>query len=308
MFLRAAWWRRLIRRTEGARAALLFQRGRILCGLAVVLALSACTFGSPAPPTSPSRRQSAYPFVGVKPYYLALGDSLAFGFQPDGNFSDGYSAQWYANLQQHGSQHLTNYGCSGETTHTFIHGGCPQPAFRHIQYTRSQLAMALAFLRQHAGQVSPVSLDIGADDLLPDFQFSLCSVKANFQHALAQVDGDLTRTILPQLIQALTDQQGRRTGDLVLMNYYNPFANHCKNSATFTDLVNQHLAHDAAQFHLPLANVYQSFGGGKTPNAQLCVRTWVCGATNGIRRAADIHPTTLGYHLIAQTFATLTGY
>jgi hypothetical protein len=134
--------------------------------------------------------------------------------------------------------------------------------YRHIQYNGSQFSMAVNFLKQHTGQVSPVSLDIGADDLLPDYARATCGVKASFQQDLARVDIDLTKTILPQLVQTLTNSHGQRTGDLVLMNYYNPFANECGDSTRFIAELNQHLANDAAQFQLPLANVFRAFGGG----------------------------------------------
>src|SRR5262245_31228239 len=40
--------------------------------------------------------QAPRPFAGVKEYYLGLGDSLAFGFQPNFDFTHGYVYQWYA--------------------------------------------------------------------------------------------------------------------------------------------------------------------------------------------------------------------
>src|SRR5579885_1869040 len=39
------------------------------------------------------------PLVGPKAYYLALGDSLAFGYQPNLNWAGGYASDFYTNLQ-----------------------------------------------------------------------------------------------------------------------------------------------------------------------------------------------------------------
>ena len=39
-----------------------------------------------------------------------------------------------------------------------------------------------------------------------------------------------------------------RPGDLVMLNYYNPFAKICSNSAPFVKKLNEHLAADAAKF------------------------------------------------------------
>src|SRR3989440_12894543 len=57
--------------------------------------------------------------------YLALGDSLAFGYQPSGVFDQGYVQQLHA---MHPDLTLTNLGCPGETSQTLVAGGrCPYP-------------------------------------------------------------------------------------------------------------------------------------------------------------------------------------
>jgi lysophospholipase L1-like esterase len=97
-------------------------------------------------------------------YYLSLGDSLSQGVQPDPAGASlptqqGYPNQLYAALRAgHPGLRLVKLGCSGETTHTMIHGGiCSYPA-------GSQLAEATRFLRAHRGQVSLITIDIGAND------------------------------------------------------------------------------------------------------------------------------------------------
>jgi hypothetical protein len=120
----------------------------------------------------PTHRAPAHPVTApvaaVKPYYLAPGDSLAFGFQPNFDWDHGYAAQWWTDLQTHGSRNYATHGCSGETTHEFISGGCPFTKLRHSYSGGSQLDAAVTFINDHAGQLGPVSLDIGADDMLPD--------------------------------------------------------------------------------------------------------------------------------------------
>ena len=98
------------------------------------------------------------------PYYLALGDSLAIGWQPTGfgtgaPSDQGYVDQLYAQLQQQDANlRLQKLGCSGETTTTMIEGGiCSYPR-------GSQLAQAVAFLRTH--RVALVTLNIGGDNIL----------------------------------------------------------------------------------------------------------------------------------------------
>ncbi len=96
------------------------------------------------------------------PYYLALGDSLAFGYQPTQVFDQGYVNQLYAIRHARDRRlALMNLGCPGETSGSLIHGGvCLYPG------VASQLDTALAFLRAHPGRVRLITLDIGANDIL----------------------------------------------------------------------------------------------------------------------------------------------
>ena len=98
-------------------------------------------------------------------YYLALGDSLAQGVQPDATGASvetrqGYPDQLYAALHpRHPGLRLVKLGCPGETTGTMIDGGI-------CRYSGgSQLAAAVAFLRAHRGHVLLITIDIGANDL-----------------------------------------------------------------------------------------------------------------------------------------------
>jgi hypothetical protein len=58
--------------------------------------------------------------------------------------------------------------------------------------------------------------------------------------------------------------------------------------------VNDHLAADAAQFKIPVVDVYRAFDAGAGMAANICKYTWICDA-----RFHDIHPTTDGYRVIA---------
>ena len=127
--------------------------------LAVVTAIAALTACSGPAPSHPA-------MVKAPPatYYLALGDSLAQGVQPNAAgvsvaTPDGYADQVYAAL--HPSRpglRLVKLGCPGETSTSMINGGI-------CRYRGgSQLATAVAFLQAHRGRVLLVTLDIGAND------------------------------------------------------------------------------------------------------------------------------------------------
>lgn len=280
--------------------------------LAVLIALTGVTlFGARLASASTG-------FVGVKSYYLGLGDSLAFGYEPNLDWSHGYVQKWYTDLQNHGSKSLTNYGCNGEKSTTFINGGCPYAYALHNYYFGAQLNAALSFLSSHAGQVSPVSLDMGANDVLPDINSSTCVVSSNWSSDLATMDSNLSGTILPKLIKALKNSSGQLTGDLVMMNYYNPFAKQCPADTTYIDTLNADLANDwntawanstfKAAPH-GLVDVYTAFGGDANQAANDCTYTWICSSY------ADIHASGgqsgepgNGYGVIAQAFEQATGY
>jgi lysophospholipase L1-like esterase len=236
--------------------------------------------------------------VGPKTFYLALGDSLAWGYQPNWNIVRGYAEDLYLHLLRRGTFFEVNMACSGETATTFIAGGCPFALFKKYPYGGPQLAAALAFIHQHRGQVSPVTIDIGANDVLPLVNPSTCALPAPpvFTQALATFDANYS-SILAQLRTAL---QG--TGDLVTMNYYFPYQNECPNLLPDAEIFNQHLALDAQQNGVPVVDLFSAFGGAAVPNANLCVYTWICS------RYHDIHATTQGHAAIAAAIEATLGY
>jgi lysophospholipase L1-like esterase len=247
---------------------------------------------------------------GPKQHYLALGDSLAYGFQPclltkppTCSVDDGYVPDLFKILQSEGTKDVTNLGCPGETSTTLIKGGiCSySPA-------SSQLTAAVAFLQNNAGKVSPVTLDIGANDVLRDTTVNpdgSCTIDQNgFSNDLATLDTNLTGTILPDLRAALT-VKGRVTGSIVVMNYYDPLQNICSNTVPDTQVLNSHLAADVSGFGT-IVDVFTAFGGAGVPNLNICTYTWFtlgCPNIPQSQQTSDIHATSLGYSVIANTFA-----
>ena len=111
-------------------------------------------------PARPEHRRS----TPVTSYYLALGDSLSRGFQPNpaGHSvptDQGYPDQLYAMLRPgHPGLRLVKLGCGGETTATMIHGGiCSYPG-------GSQLAAAGRSCGRTPAGYALVTIDIGAND------------------------------------------------------------------------------------------------------------------------------------------------
>ena len=239
--------------------------------------------------------------VGPKQHYLALGDSLAFSYQPDLNYDDGYADDFYIDLHAQGVKHLANLACPGETSTTLIKGGCAIPLLRKFPYLGSQLNAALFYLMLHRGQVSPVTLDIGSNDVSHDINQKTCVINTTkFANDLAILDANLTSSILPKLHNALV-VNGKLTGDLIVLNYYDPYQNTCPNTVPYMQKVNQHLANDVNGYGT-MADVFSAFGGATTPNANICSYTWECSIFH------DVHSTDVGYRTIASTLERAVGY
>lgn len=239
--------------------------------------------------------------VGPKAHYLALGDSLAFGFQPDFDFAHGYADDFGSDLKARGVHDTINLACPGETSSTMLNGKCPYPFFRKYPYLGSQMNAALKYLAAHRGQVSPVTFNIGSNDLLSVFNKQNCTVNVSlFNAGLRTLDANLTHTILPELHNALV-VNGVPTGDLIMVNYYDPFQNICPNTVPYVRMVDAHLARDVAPYGI-MVDAFAAFGGAKIPDPHTCSYTWMCSVFQ------DIHATDTGYRVIADAIETSVGY
>lgn len=96
--------------------------------------------------------------------YLALGTSLAIGYQPGrGKTSRGYVDDlWRSMRQRVPALGLRNKGCRGETSRAMITGqksNCDYAA-------GSQLDAAVAYLEAHPDEVAFITVEVGANDLV----------------------------------------------------------------------------------------------------------------------------------------------
>ena len=143
-------------------------------------------------------------------YYLALGDSLAAGFQNGADDrTGGYVGAVRAAVEEReGPTELVNLACSGETTTSMLEGGgCTYDG-------GSQLAEAEAFLREHAADVRLVTLDIGGNDVA---RCGFGGLKPSCTTpALATLSDNL-----PQITSRL--RAAAPEAEVVVLNYYDPF-------------------------------------------------------------------------------------
>jgi lysophospholipase L1-like esterase len=104
------------------------------------------------------------------PQYLALGDSVAFGYDPrtDHATDSGYAELIAANQQLA----ITNASCPGEASGGFIspdgndnHCRENKQAYSlHVKYSGTQLAFAIDFLKKHPS-TELVTIDLGGNDV-----------------------------------------------------------------------------------------------------------------------------------------------
>lgn len=148
------------------------------------------------------------------PYYLALGDSLAIGIQPNASgalvpTNQGYVDDLYALYRlKRPNLRLAKLGCSGETTTSMLNGGV-------CAYTLgTQLAEAVQFIQTR--RVVLITLSIGGDNVL--HCFSLGGIDETcVQEGLSAIGPDLA-----QILAVLRAAAGPRV-PIVGTNYYDPF-------------------------------------------------------------------------------------
>jgi lysophospholipase L1-like esterase len=282
-----------------------------MAALAVMTAaaLTACSSPPAAKPPPPSS------------YYLALGDSLSQGVQPDAagasvETGQGYPDLVYATLlASHPALRLVRLGCSGETTQTMMHGGvCHYSA-------GSQLAAATAFLRAHHGHVLLVTIDIGANDL------EHCGNQPSLIQ-LASCVGQLPKATanVAAIVASLRAAAGPGVR-IVGMNYYLPALAEwrsgllgratAKLSEKFAVAYDDLLKRAYGQAGITVANVFETFettnfgdpvtvpGIGSVPRnvARICQWTWECAPPP---RGPNQHANAAGYRVIAGAILAAT--
>src|SRR6266851_4270652 len=102
--------------------------------LPLALAISLLFAFVPAVLVATHAQSPSLHLFGPKQHYLALGDSLAFGFQPNGDYTNGYVPDLFQILQNEGTKDVKDLGCPGESSMTFIKGGCPASGAPPLPY------------------------------------------------------------------------------------------------------------------------------------------------------------------------------
>jgi lysophospholipase L1-like esterase len=245
--------------------------------------------------------------------YLALGDSVAFGYRPGAvtpisDYQDAARFRGYA--EKYGALRglrVANASCPGETTSSMLTAGAQSngcensvgsPAgYRttfplHVPYTGTQIDYAVRYLRTHQ-DTRLVTLTIGANDMFVCRQVTTDHCTGpDFQETLDQVSRNVA-TILGAV-------RARYRGDLVLVSYY---------SLDYRDpaqlgqvkAINAALTQVTRRYHGKVADGFTAFRlaslrtGGDPCAAGLLIKLPAGGC--------DVHPTAAGHRVLTAALA-----
>ena len=255
-------------------------------------------------------------FNPPKHFYLALGDSVPFGAQlgkffqelstgtyDPATFNTGYVDDFSARLRTLNPQVDTvNMSCPGETTESFT----KQCVFHsvlgfalHTNYSSSQEAAAVSFLRGHPGQVSPITITLGLNDALlpcagPTFLVDVSCVHTTMPAALQTAPQNLSK-IIGDL------QEASPSSEIIVMTYYNAFFVEDPSTDALISALNDEIAGVAAARSVRVADAFKPFNRDGNEYATICALTLMC-------PNRDYHPSDAGYGVIAQQFWTASSY
>jgi lysophospholipase L1-like esterase len=240
--------------------------------------------------------------------YLALGDSVAFGFITQAGFEYGNPDNFIGYPDYTGRVlrlHDTNAACPGETTGSFlsataVDNGCRlfrSQAPLHVPYATTQSSFAVAFLASHR-QTKLVTILLGANDVF--VLENMCGgdptcIANGLPQVLAQVSENMAK-ILGEIRGA-----GFK-GVIVVENYYSLDYSDAAGTAG-VQLLNEAVSAPAASFGAVVADVFAAFQTAAVSNPFAGGNTCKAGLLNASPQnqfVCDVHPSPSGQQLIAR--------
>jgi lysophospholipase L1-like esterase len=284
--------------------------GRLLVGLSAVVVLAGCTSGDSSAPsgTSSGSPSDAPTSSAASGSYLALGDSVPFGFRGglSTEYRDATNFVGYPELvgKDLGLE-VINATCPGETTASFLDAtaqsnGCENrpgsdAGFRdsfplHVAYDspdQSQIEYALETLRRK-GDVRLITVQIGANDA-----FVCQSTTADHCQDAAETRalGETIQTNLGRILSTLRGE-GQYDGQIVVVDYY--AFDYTSSWANASSLLNSVISGVATANGATVADAFTAFQKAAAQSGGNSV-------TAGLLPPNDVHPTEKGHRLLADT-------
>ena len=287
-----------------------------------VLALTAAALVVAVTAAVAAGAASADPVTGsdANGTYLALGDSVAFGYVPPNavpapNYLDAHSFIGYPEyLAQQLNERVSNASCPGETTASMLvvgaqSNGCENSPGSpvgystlyplHVQYQGTQMDYALHYLAAHK-HTRLVTIDIGANDafLCQETTLDHCSSGAELLGVASAIAANLGT-----IFHDLRDVAGYR-GPIVALTYYSlSYSNPAQVAGTqFLDSV------IAGVTTLNGGIVADGFAAFQGPSAAFagdpCAAGLLIKLPDG---TCNIHPSPAGAQLLAAAIAEAIG-
>jgi lysophospholipase L1-like esterase len=283
----------------------------MILGLAVVGAagLMSAFPASAAPVTGPASNGT----------YLALGDSVAFGYVPPQavpapNYRSAHSFVGYPeDVAKALRLGVWNASCPGETTASMLVAGAPSngcenspdgsPGYRtlyplHVQYQGTQMEYALKYLAVHR-HTKLVTIDIGANDifLCQETTTDGCTSTAELQGVLNEIQTNLT-AIYTQLRDV-----AHYHGLLVALTYYS--LSYAPGQVAGTELLDSVIASVTEKFGGKVADGFKAFEGPSlAAGGSPCAAGLLIKLPDG---TCNIHPSPAGHLLLAQAIEDVVG-
>jgi lysophospholipase L1-like esterase len=283
--------------------------GRLAVGLAATLLLASCTSGGGSAESSSGSSTSAAPTTPARDgSYLALGDSVPFGFRGglSTEYQDATSFVGYPELlgKDRGLD-VINATCPGETTASFLDvtaqsNGCENrvgsdSGYRdhfplHVAYDspdQTQLEFALETLRR-TDDVRLITVQIGANDA-----FVCQSTTADHCQGAAEMRtlGETIQTNLGRILSTLRGE-GRYDGQIVVVDYY--AFDYTSSWANASSLLNTVISGVATANGATVADAFTAF-------QKAAARSGGNSVSAGLLLPNDVHPTAKGQRLLADT-------
>lgn len=273
----------------------------------LALGFTAAATGTTAAGSVPVQARATAP--ASRPAYLALGDSVPFGYiSSDGhayvkqvNFV-GYPR--YAGRWLH--LHTVNAACPGEATGGFLSATDPDDngcrTYRttyplHVAYTGTQLDYATGFLTAHP-DTSLVTIQLGAND---GFRLeNQCNLNLG-----CIVNGlpSLTQTVGANLGTAVRALRATGyTGPIILVNYYSLNYND-PGQTLLSSVLDGVLTKVAGADRLPVADAFTAMKDAAAGTGGDTCAAGLLNVQPGNPAGCDVHPSQAGARVIASTVA-----
>lgn len=252
--------------------------------------------------------------------YLALGDSVAFGYVPPDavpapNYAVAHSFVGYPEyLAQRLNERVSNASCPGETTASMLVAGAQSNGCEnslgspvgystlhplHVQYQGTQMDYALHYLAAHK-HTRLITIDIGANDafLCQRTTSDHCTSRAELLGVANEIAANLTTIFHDLRVEA------GYSGPIVALTYYS-LSYSDPATAAGTQFLDSVIAGVTTAFGGIVADGFAAFQGPSLASGgDPCAAGLLIKLPNG---TCNIHPSPAGHRLLAAAIAKAIG-